>query len=157
MEDRLREHGSECDRIPEQHAEQVERDRAEQHAGAGDEANAGHEAVPARRLGGAERTSDRPHDEDGDERQREQAGGRRIDRNGLDGEDDAAERRACDHSDLPCDAAQRERTGQQLARDELGREGPQRGIPDDVRHSGNRGDHEERPQRSGTRQGHENE
>ena len=54
-EDRAREHRCERDRVAEQHAEEVEPDRAQQHARPRDEADARDEAVPARWLGRDER------------------------------------------------------------------------------------------------------
>ena len=88
------------------------------------EADAGDEAVPARRLGRHERARDRAaiERETATSDSVEAGRGRDVDRDGLDGEDDAAERRAGDHADLAGDAAQRERAGQQLGRDELGRQ-----------------------------------
>ena len=49
MQNRLSENRCERDGVTEEHAEQVEPDRAEQHARAQDEADAGDEAVPVRR------------------------------------------------------------------------------------------------------------
>ena len=67
-------------------------------------------ASGAARYGSATMASDG----DGEERQ-----GDRVDRHRVDGEDDAAERRAGDDADLRGDAPEGDRAGEQLGRDDL--------------------------------------
>jgi len=111
MQDRAREHGRERDRVAEQHAEEIEADRPEQHPRTRDEPDARDEAVPAGRLGGYERAHDRAHREDGGERQHKESRGGGVHGDRLDGEDDPAECGPRDHADLPRDAAQGEAPG----------------------------------------------
>ena len=116
---------------PSRTAKRSRRDRAEQHARAEHEVDAGDEARPVRRrLGRRAARARSGQGEDRDERDDEERGRRRVDRQRLDGEDDAAERGADDDADLPRDAAQRERSLEQLARDELRRERARRRAAD---------------------------
>ena len=130
MQDRAGEHGRERDRVAEQHCEEVERDRAEQHARVQHEPDAGDEVVPAHRLAGEVRTRHPREQQDRDERDEEQRGRGCVDGDRFDGEDHAAERRPCDHADLPGDAAQCDRAGDQLGGHELRRQRPSRRVPD---------------------------
>ncbi len=149
MEDRSREDGQQRGGAAEEHGEQVERDRPEQHPRPQHEADAGDEAVQAGRrvageLANGAAVLEREH---GDERAAEEHRGDDVHELGLEREDQPADGRPGDDRDLARDRAQRHRARQELGRDELRRERTEGGPAHRARDTGRRREHEERPDR----------
>ena len=71
VKNREREHGRERDRVAEEHGDEIERDRAEEHARVDDEADSGRQVLPRQFHGGRGR-SHRLDAEDGNEADQEQ-------------------------------------------------------------------------------------
>ena len=117
-----REDRRERDRVAEQHGEEVERDRAEEHARVDDEAD----RRPTRffhvsSMAGAVARTD-SHAEDGDEGEHEQRPRGEVDGDRLEFEDHGADRRADDDSELVRDAAESDRSRQELGGHDLRRQ-----------------------------------
>src|SRR5581483_4022647 len=96
-----------------------------------------------------ERRRARPKRQDRDERDDEEGGGGRVDGDGLDREDDSAERRTGDDTDLTRKAAQSDRPLEEVDRDDLGRERAERGIAHRRGDAGERADGQEGPEALG--------
>ena len=122
LEDVLREHGKQRDRPTEQDSEQVERDGAEQHRRAANEA---HSTEHAREIGrrAPDRVTPSPQEQRRKQRDHGEPGRNPVDQLGVQREQEAADRRADDHRGLEDDRAEGERPDEDLAGHEGRRQG----------------------------------
>jgi hypothetical protein len=156
VQDRLREEWEQRDRPAEQHGEQVERDRAEDHRRRADEADAPEQPVEPRRLGAralaALRMRDPQHHERRGDEQHDAGGVHRL---GPDREEQAADRRPADRRRLPRNRPERDRTAEQLGRHDLRRQRATRRIPQRGDRAGERRERDELPELVRAPDGHD--
>ena len=144
LENVLREDREQRDRAAEQHGEEVERDRAEQHLRPPNQADAREDLAE---IGGAvgHRLAAGTDSQRAAERDDREPDADDVDQLVADREQDAADRRARDHRELEPDRALRQRTQKDLLRDERRHERTPRRRTDRARDPLHEREHEERP------------
>ena len=152
LQDVLRKDRKQRDRAAEQDREEVERDRAQQDACSPDEANAREDLVHSDRTFSG-RLAAAAKGEHAPERHEREDRGNRIYELGLNGEEDAAHRRACDIGQLEGDRPLRERADEDLLGYERRRQRSTRRRSEGTRDARQEREREERPHVIGTGSG----